>query len=157
MVAISEIGGTGAMFDTIEQLNPQMLDVFNNVGIVAIISAMAWGLGYFGQPHIIVRFMAIRSVDDLPKARRIGMSWMIVALIGAMATGFAGVAYVANTGMELGDAETIFIVLSQLLFHPLIAGFLLASHTCSDHEYYLFAAVSYLKLINRRFLPSVFE
>ena len=127
IVAINEIGGTDAMFTSIEQLNPDMLNVFNNVGVLAIISAMAWGLGYFGQPHIIVRFMAIRSVEDLPKARRIGMSWMIVALVGAMATGFAGAAYVANTGLELGDAETIFIVLSQLLFHPLIAGFLLAA------------------------------
>ncbi len=127
IVTIHEIGGADAMFSSIEQLDPDMLSIFNNVGIVAIISAMAWGLGYFGQPHIIVRFMAIRSVEDLPKARRIGMTWMIVALVGAMATGFAGAAYVANTGLELGDAETIFIVLSQLLFHPLIAGFLLAA------------------------------
>jgi SSS family solute:Na+ symporter/sodium/proline symporter len=88
---------------------------------------MAWGLGYFGQPHIIVRFMAIRDVKELPVARRIGMSWMIVSIIGAMATGFAGIAYIAKTGMELKDAETIFIVLSQLLFSPLVAGFLLAA------------------------------
>jgi len=88
---------------------------------------MAWGLGYFGQPHIIVRFMAIRSVKDLPIARRIGMSWMIVSLIGALATGFVGVVYVNQTGIELKDAETIFILLSQVLFHPLIAGFLLAA------------------------------
>jgi SSS family solute:Na+ symporter/sodium/proline symporter len=71
--------------------------------------------------------MAIRSVKDMPKARRIGMTWMIVAIIGAMATGFAGIAYVAKTGIELSDAETIFIVLSQILFNPLIAGFLLAA------------------------------
>jgi len=88
---------------------------------------VAWGLGYFGQPHIIVRFMAIRRVKDMPTARRIGMSWMIVAIIGAMATGFAGIAYVAKTGIKLDDAETIFILLSQLLFSPLIAGFLLAA------------------------------
>ena len=126
-VAISDVGGTGEMLATIEQLNPEFLDIFSGVSFIAIVSAMAWGLGYFGQPHIIVRFMAIRSVDDLPTARRIGMSWMIVALFGAMATGFAGVAYVAKTGLAVNDAETIFILLGQVLFHPLIAGFLLAA------------------------------
>ncbi|MFT4871185.1 MAG: sodium/proline symporter, partial [Colwellia sp.] len=104
-----------------------LLDIFSGVSAIGIISAMAWGLGYFGQPHIIVRFMAIRSVKEMPIARRIGMSWMIVAIIGAMATGLAGIAYVAKTGMKFDDAETIFIVLSQLLFSPLIAGFLLAA------------------------------
>ena len=127
VVVINDLGGTSAMFTSIEKVNPELLNMFNGVSIVAIISAMAWGLGYFGQPHIIVRFMAIRSVEDLPVARKIGMSWMIVSLFGAMATGFAGVAYVAKTGVQLDDAETIFILLSQILFHPLIAGFLLAA------------------------------
>lgn len=127
IVVINDVGGTDAMFSSIEQVNPELLNLFSGVSLVAIISAMAWGLGYFGQPHIIVRFMAIRSVEDLPTARKIGMSWMIVSLFGAMATGFAGVAYVAKTGVPLDDAETIFILLSQVLFHPLIAGFLLAA------------------------------
>jgi SSS family solute:Na+ symporter/sodium/proline symporter len=127
IVVINEVGGTEAVFSSIEQINPELLNLFNGVSFVAIVSAMAWGLGYFGQPHIIVRFMAIRSVDDLPVARKIGMSWMIVSLFGAMATGFAGVAYVAKTGVQLSDPETIFILLSQVLFHPLIAGFLLAA------------------------------
>ena len=127
VVTVSEVGGLTEMQATISEINPELLDVFSGVTFIGIISAMAWGLGYFGQPHIIVRFMAIRHVDDMPIARRIGMSWMIVALIGAMATGLAGLAYVHKTGMELNDAETIFIVLSQLLFNPLIAGFLLAA------------------------------
>ena len=127
IVAISEVGGLAEMQSTIEMINPELLNVFSDVSVIGIVSAMAWGLGYFGQPHIIVRFMAIRSVKDMPTARRIGMTWMIVAIIGAMATGFAGIAYVAKTGIKLDDAETIFIVLSQLLFSPLIAGFLLAA------------------------------
>jgi len=127
IVAVSNVGGTANMLNTIEQINPEFLNLFSGVSIVAIISALAWGLGYFGQPHIIVRFMAIRSVDDIPTARRIGMSWMIVSLFGAMATGFAGIAYVAKTGMKIEDSETIFILLGQVLFHPLIAGFLLAA------------------------------
>jgi len=127
VVTISEVGGLSEVQTSINQINPALLDIFNGVSVIGIVSAMAWGLGYFGQPHIIVRFMAIRSVKDMPTARRIGMSWMIVAIIGAMATGFAGIAYVAKTDMKLDDAETIFIVLSQLLFSPLIAGFLLAA------------------------------
>ena len=126
-VAISEVGGLTEMQGSINQINPELFDLFNGMSVIGIISAMAWGLGYFGQPHIIVRFMAIRSVKDMPTARRIGMSWMIVSIIGAMATGLAGIAYVAKTGMQLDDAETIFIVLSQLLFNPLVAGFLLAA------------------------------
>ncbi len=127
VVTISEVGGLTEMQSTIDTINPDLLNLFSGVSVIGIISAMAWGLGYFGQPHIIVRFMAIRSVKDMPTARRIGMSWMIVAIIGAMATGFAGIAYVAKTGIKLDDAETIFIVLSQLLFSPLVAGFLLAA------------------------------
>ncbi len=126
-VAIYDVGGIAKMHQSITAINPELLNMLSGVSILGIISAMAWGLGYFGQPHIIVRFMAIRSVSDMPVARRIGMSWMIVSLIGAMATGFAGIAYVAKSGMPIKDAETIFILLSQILFNPLIAGFLLAA------------------------------
>ena len=127
VVTINEVGGLGEMQTSISHINPDLLDIFSSVSAIGIISSMAWGLGYFGQPHIIVRFMAIRHVKDMPTARRIGMSWMIVAIIGAMATGFAGIAYVAKTGLTLDDPETIFIVLSQILFSPLVAGFLLAA------------------------------
>lgn len=91
------------------------------------LSSLAWGLGYFGQPHIVVRFMAIRSTQDVPIARRIGMSWMAVCIIGSLATGFTGAAYVNHTGSTLQDPETVFIYLSYVLFHPLISGFLLAA------------------------------
>lgn len=127
VVVIFNVGGMAEVQQSIETINPDLFNMFSGVSAIAIISAMAWGLGYFGQPHIIVRFMAIRSVDDLPVARRIGMNWMIVSLLGAIATGFAGIAYIDKTGTALADPETIFILLSQVLFHPLIAGFLLAA------------------------------
>ncbi|KCZ87244.1 sodium/proline symporter PutP [Hyphomonas jannaschiana] len=95
--------------------------------IMGVISLLAWGLGYFGQPHIIVRFMAIRSLKDIATARYIGMSWMIVTVIGAVLTGIAGYAYTYAHGTPVEDPETIFIILSQILFHPLVAGFLLAA------------------------------
>jgi len=125
--ALIEVGSFSEVTSTIEAIAPSNLDIFSGVTALGLISSMAWGLGYFGQPHIIVRFMAIRSVKDVPMARRIGMSWMVVSMVGALATGFVGIAYVAKTGIQVDDAETIFILLSQLLFHPLIAGFLLAA------------------------------
>ena len=97
------------------------------VTLIAIISAAAWGLGYFGQPHIIVRFMAIRRVEDMPVARRINIGWMTISLAGAILTGFIGAAYYAASGGAPTDAETVFIGLSQILFHPFIAGFVLAA------------------------------
>lgn len=126
-VIILDFGSYGAIEDAIVQLSPSHLNIFAGTTVLGIISSLAWGLGYFGQPHIIVRFMAIRSIKDLKVARRIGMSWMVVALIGAMATGFFGYAYSHKSAIAVGDAETIFIVLSQALFHPLIGGFMLAA------------------------------
>ena len=98
-----------------------------DVTLIAIISAAAWGLGYFGQPHIIVRFMAIRRVEDMPTARRINIFWMAVSLAGAILTGFIGAAWYALKGGAPADPETVFIGLSQILFHPFIAGFVLAA------------------------------
>jgi sodium/proline symporter len=127
LVVMSQNGGVSESMAYVEQVKPELLSFATGVSVLGVISAMAWGLGYFGQPHIIVRFMAIRSAKELPTARRIGMSWMIVTLIGALATGFMGFVYVQKTGAELSDPETIFIMLSTVLFHPLIAGFLLAA------------------------------
>jgi sodium/proline symporter len=98
-----------------------------DVTLLTIISAAAWGLGYFGQPHIIVRFMAIRRIEDMPTARRINIGWMSVSLLGAVATGYVGAAWFAARGGAPKDAETVFILLSQILFHPLVAGFTLAA------------------------------
>jgi len=115
------------MATTLTEINPDMLSWLGAGSVLGIISALAWGLGYFGQPHIIVRFMSIRSVKDMPTARRIGMSWMIVAALGAVATGICGAAYAYQKDIAVDDPETIFLILSQVLFHPLVAGFLLAA------------------------------
>lgn len=97
------------------------------VTLLAIVSAAAWGLGYFGQPHIIVRFMAIRNVREMPVARRINIGWMTISLIGAVLTGLIGAAWFAARGGAPADEETVFLLLSKILFHPFIAGFVLAA------------------------------
>lgn len=127
VVAFTDLGGVAPTIDAVRNINTDLLNLTSGVSFIAIISLMAWGFGYFGQPHIIVRFMAIRSVKDVPTARNIGMAWMILSLIGALMTGFAGIAYVKKTAMTLDDPETIFLVFTQFLFHPLVSGFLLAA------------------------------
>ncbi len=111
----------------LEAAKPGAFDMMAGMTTLTIISSLAWGLGYFGQPHIIVRFMAVRSVRDVPAMRNIGMSWMGIALIGSVATGLIGVTYVLRTATTLDDPETIFVVLADALFNPLITGFLLAA------------------------------
>ncbi|MDA7026776.1 sodium/proline symporter PutP [Bacillus sp. CLL-7-23] len=127
IVAFTDLGGITPTFNVIEEVNPSLLDFFKGTTVIGIISFLAWGLGYFGQPHIIVRFMAISSVKALKPARRIAMSWMIISVLGAVLVGLIGVAYVHNTSATLEDPETIFIIFSQVLFHPLITGFLLSA------------------------------
>ncbi|WP_417449964.1 sodium/proline symporter PutP [Kordiimonas sp.] len=127
IVAFMDFDGAGEMMRVVRSVDPTLVSITSGVTVISVISALSWGMGYFGQPHIIVRFMAIRSVGDVKVARRIGMSWMFVAVIGALSTGFIGLAYMTKNGLPIGDPETIFIVLSQLLFHPLIGGFLLAA------------------------------
>ena len=113
--------------ETVAAVNPLHLNLFSGVALSAILSNLSWGLGYFGQPHVIVRFMAIRDVREVKNARRIGMSWMIVAIIGALSTGFIGLAYMQENQLNLTDPEAIFIELTQILFHPAVGGFLLAA------------------------------
>ncbi|GGN94248.1 sodium/proline symporter PutP [Saccharibacillus kuerlensis] len=127
VTALIRNGGTGSTLNEIRALDPSLLDPLKDATTLGIVSLLAWGLGYFGQPHIIVRFMAISSVKEIKRARQIGMSWMIFSVCGAMLTGLIGAAYFSRQGLTLGDPETIFIELSRILFHPFITGFLLAA------------------------------
>jgi len=127
VVVIYELGGFGEALSAIERIDPSHLDFFNGASFIGIVSLMAWGLGYFGQPHILVRFMSIKEPSDIPLAKNIGMSWMILSVIGSLMVGFFGLAYVSAHGIDIQDSEKIFITLSQLLFNPWIAGFLLAA------------------------------
>ncbi|EKN71535.1 osmoregulated proline transporter Sodium/proline symporter [Neobacillus bataviensis LMG 21833] len=127
-IGIFSTGGPAETFDTVRAIDPTRLDLLKGTTGIGIISAMAWGLGYFGQPHIIVRFMAIKTIKETKSARRIGMGWMIISLIGTIFTGLIGIAYFHNNPQHvLENPETVFIALSQILFHPIFAGFALAA------------------------------
>ncbi|HDR7543672.1 sodium/proline symporter PutP [Bacillus sp. CH_442] len=127
IVAFTDVGGVTETFNTIKQVDASHLDMFKGTTILGIISFLAWGLGYFGQPHIIVRFMAITSIKDLKTSRRIGIGWMTISLIGAMLTGLIGIAYYAKNNATLQDPEMVFVTFSNILFHPYITGFLLSA------------------------------
>ncbi len=128
IIGIFFTGGPAETFNTIRAVDPTLLDFFKGTTFVGIVSALAWGLGYFGQPHIIVRFMAINSIKETKSARRIGMGWMIFSLLGTIFTALIGIAFFEqNPQYVLENPETVFLTLGQILFHPLIAGFLLAA------------------------------
>lgn len=127
VVVLYDIGGVSEAVKIIELHDANMLDIFRGSSIVGVISLLAWGLGYFGQPHILVRFMSIRDESKIPRAKAIGMTWMGLSILGSLAVGFFGFVYVVANGVDLQDSEKIFITLSQLLFNPWIAGFLLAA------------------------------
>lgn len=126
-VMLYHLGGFGEAMAVIEEIKPNALSMGEGIGALSIVSALAWGLGYFGQPHILVRFMSIRSTKDIPTATFVGISWMVISLIGACFIGLLGIAYVYKFELTLQDPEKIFIVMSQLLFNPWIAGILLSA------------------------------
>ncbi len=126
-VMLYHLGGFGEAMTVIEEIKPNALSMGEGIGALSIVSALAWGLGYFGQPHILVRFMSIRSTKDIPTATFVGISWMVISLIGACFIGLLGIAYVHKFELTLQDPEKIFIVMSQLLFNPWIAGILLSA------------------------------
>ena len=128
MPLVVMFGPGGASGESIAAVPQEgFLSLTHGLTLIGFLSAVTWGLGYFGQPHIIVRFMAVRSVKDVAVARNIAMGWMGVALLGALGVGLAGRAYVERNGLVVEDPETIFIILADLLFHPLVTGFLLAA------------------------------
>ena len=122
------LGGPDPLISTINELDPGTWALWGaSTSLMSIVSAAAWGLGYFGQPHIIVRFMALETPQQAKAGRRIGIGWMALACLGAAATALVGIAtYRRDTG-RLPDPETVFISLGQLLFHPFVAGFMLAA------------------------------
>jgi sodium/proline symporter len=122
-----------AVFDSaieIQSVNPKAFS-FSTTWLTGA-SLMAWGLGYFGQPHILARFIGIRDIKDVPKARRIGIIWMIICLVLSTTIGLIGIGYneiaplAGVTGPD-GNKERVFLALTSALFHPFFSGFILAA------------------------------
>jgi sodium/proline symporter len=133
VLLLTTSGGFAENLDAIRTLDPARLDWFRGgeLGLVGIISLLAWGLGYFGQPHILARFMAAESIATIPVARRIGMGWMVLCLAGSLTVGFLGIGYfAANPGLAgpvQANPERVFILVVELLFNPWVAGIILSA------------------------------
>ena len=120
-------------------------------GFLTIISTLSWGLGYFGMPQVLLRFMAIRKTDELVRARRIATVWVVISLAAAVLIGLMGRAMVPvhETLNTASGAENVFIVLSRHLLPPLLAGLVMAgilAATISSSDSYLLIAASAVSL-----------
>lgn len=129
LIVVFSIGGVGEsvnVFKNFQELAGTELKAFDGMGIA---SALAWGLGYFGMPHIIVRFMGIRSNSEVGKARRIGIIWMVISYIGAILIGTLGTVYLKKFGITLDSvsAETVFSETMKNMYPAFIAGIFLCA------------------------------
>jgi sodium/proline symporter len=129
LIAMGEIGGLGGVLAAVEAKNPALLDMFTDaegksITLIGTLSLLGWGLGYFGQPHILARFKGIKSKGHVPAARRIAVLWSGLSMAGACLIGLVAIGYLPD---GMADTETVFMVLVDALFHPAIAGVLLAA------------------------------
>lgn len=124
IIATQQVGGIEAVASASLAKNAFLFDPFENTGLLLFVNLFAWGLGYFGQPHILVRYMAVSSTKVIPTARRIGISWMTLSMVGAMLTGIVGNAYFVQGEIH---HESVFILFSEKLFPAWFTGILLAA------------------------------
>jgi sodium/proline symporter len=114
-------------------------------GILSICSMLAWGLGYFGMPQVLLRFMAIRHENELKSSRRIAMTWVIISLTVAVFIGIMGRALYPTAHLTASSAENIFITLATNSLPAILAGFVMAgilAATISSSDSYLLIAAS---------------
>jgi sodium/proline symporter len=129
VLGLSMAGGFSAAMDTIAARDPALLDPFigtggEALGLIGIASLVGWGLGYPGQPHVLARFMAIKSADHMKTARRVAMTWVIIVLSAAILVGLMGV--LALPQLVGADPEKVFILMSTEYLHPVLAGICLS-------------------------------
>ncbi|MEA4824024.1 MAG: sodium/proline symporter [Clostridiaceae bacterium] len=116
-------------------------------GLLTILSTLSWGLGYFGMPQVLLRFIAIRRTDELTQSRRIATVWVVISLTAAVLIGVIGRAMMPAALKTASQAENIFVIMSQTLLHPLFAGIVMAgilAATISSSDSYLLIAASAL-------------
>ena len=131
MLGVYSLGGIKETYASLNEINTELLNLLTradgkNLSFISIISLLGWGLGYFGQPHILARFMAIRHPNQIKKARLIAMVWVVVSLLCAVLLGLVGNAYL-KTALDASASETVFMVMVGHVVPPFFAGFVLAA------------------------------
>lgn len=140
VVAVIALGGISSSTEAIKEINPELLNPFTGIdgsplAFISVCSLLAWGLGYFGQPHILARFMAIKCPREIKKSRIIAMNWVVISLAASILAGILGLAYfktpegvnALSTLVTEFEAERVFMVLVNALLHPAVAGLFLAA------------------------------
>ena len=125
-IVVCNAGGFAATVDGLNQINPYLQSLFTNAstakaaGFIGLASCMAWGLGYFGMPHILVRFMSINNPAEVKGSRRIAMSWVTISLGAATVIGLVFHLYLKQRGLTLADVgndpEKMFMVMINGIF-----------------------------------------
>lgn len=123
--AIENAGGWQAGLTKIAAVKPDYLDFTKGLSFLKFVSLFAWGLGYFGMPHILVRYMAVKTAREIPLARRVCISWMALSLLGAVMVGMVGAMHFGTN--PLPNQETVFMELTELVFSPWMTGIILAA------------------------------
>lgn len=129
LVGMIAFGGCDAVMTRLATTAPNLLEMApdtSTTGIIGIISALAWGIGYFGQPHILVRFMAIGDPTELKKSKHIAMTWVVISLAAAVLVGLVG-KVIIPTPLVGADSEKVFLVMSRQLFPPFASGLILSA------------------------------
>ncbi len=131
LAVIYDSGGVTTSIDMIKKIDITHVSLMGHLNTIGVISLLGWGLGYCGQPHILARFMASRSIKKIKKSRRIAITWMTLCLMGAVAVGFFGSGYYAmhpdQAVLVNANPEKVFMEIVKQLFHPALAGVLLAA------------------------------
>ncbi|RDU23149.1 sodium/proline symporter PutP [Anaerosacchariphilus polymeriproducens] len=181
VIATIEAGGPNAVLNNIKKIpgffeffgiaSPSLksgaqqiannLPVFENAkvyGFLTILSTMSWGLGYFGMPQVLLRFMAIRKADELKKSRRIATTWAVISMIAAVCIGLIGRTLYPTALTTQSASENIFILLSSNLLPSIGAGLvmagILAATISSSDSYLLIAASAFSKNIYQGILKK---
>ena len=132
----------------VQQISAEGIAMFGDkgsYGILTIVSTMAWGLGYFGMPQVLLRFMGIRTTKELTKSRRIAVIWVLISLAAAVFIGIIGRSLYPTQLTTSSGAENVFIVIASALMNPFVAGIMMAgilAATMSSSDSYLLIAAS---------------
>lgn len=131
ITAAMESGGFVTVVNAIADIQHSMLEPLTKpdgsmMGIIELVSLLAWGIGYFGQPHILVRFMAISSSKEIKPATNIAMTWVVLSLAAAVAVGMVGRVFLTEPLVGT-ESETVFLVMTNIMFPPVVTGLILSA------------------------------
>lgn len=132
-IALNSVGGMSNFTSEINAINSNMFNIFknldgSNLSFISVVSLLAWGLGYCGQPHILIRFMGISSPSEIQKARRISTVWVIFSLSAAVFIGMVGRVYLnLDSVLDATSAETVYILMVSQAFPGFFGGILLCA------------------------------